>query len=287
MTLLCEATLASLGMRADGVADLSRLGLSAEAIARRRGCIGGSDATIIAGGDDDEVNALARFKMGGAPLDLSERIEAMLGLWTEPFNLAWLERSLGQMVSRRGEVVIDPDCPWRACTLDGWIEDTRSVVQAKHVNGFWKPDALIAFYTAQVHHEMLCTGAREALLSVIFGNHKHLCFRIPFDPLFAGELAEAEAFFWSAVQKGELPRSTPVTPPPPELDVMIEVDMSGVNSYADAAARYIDNRPAVMIFEEAEADHKAAMPANAKRIYGHGVEVTRDKRGARRVKSKE
>lgn len=283
MTSLCEATLAAIGLRPDMVVDLKKLGLSEAAIAARRHGIGGSDATTIINGTDDEINELARFKMGGPPLDLSGELPAMLGIWTEPLNLAWLERSMGVRVSRRGEVAKDPNCSWRFATLDGWIASSGHVVQAKHVNGFWKDEELVRFYTPQVHHEMLCTGAQETLLSVIFGNQRHAVFHIPFDPLFAGELADAEEAFWNAVQAGEMPRRTPVELPPVPFDDMIELDMSDSNSFADAAARWLANQSAAKIFEAADKELKDSIPRDARRAWGHGVEVTRAKNNARRV----
>lgn len=262
----------------DGLADLSALGLSPSDIEARRHFLGGSDATIVGHANPKEVNALWAFKRGGPPLDLSMELPAMLGLWTEAFNLAWTQRVLGIRILRRGERVTSAEIPWMAATLDGWTEDGR-LVQAKHVNGFWKEKDLVDFYAAQVHHEMLVTGAREALLCVIYGNQKHVVHRVPFDPFFADALLEAERAFWSAVEEGREPHPVVVEPPPPPPSEMREVSMEGNNAFAVAAAEWMERRTAAKLFAATEDALKGMMEKDVRRIHGHGIEVVRDGRG--------
>lgn len=222
-TTLDPATCAALGFRPDGIADLSRLGLSPKSVAERADFIGGSDATIIGHGmlarepkaaDRREVNRLAEVKRGlRPPLDLSNEINVQLGNWTEPFILAWAEKKLGIRITRNRERVYHPRYGFMACTLDGWVDDwsggTR-VVQAKHSVGWMKPADLIRTYRFQLQHEIACTGADGALLVFMLGT---LTFgHIDIEPDFAlwGDLAEAEHRFWHARMNGY-----PPIPPPP------------------------------------------------------------------------
>lgn len=272
-----------LGFRPDGSVDLALLGLTQAAIEARRHFVGGSDATIIGKADPAAINKLWAFKRGAPPEDLSEELAVQLGIFTEPFNIAWTEKKLGRRITRRGEVVRHPDIPWMAATLDGW--DDGRVVQAKHVNGFWKPAELLAHYSFQLHHEMIVTGAREALLVVIFGNQKHEIFTVPYDAYFAGELLEAEEAFWAAVQDGREPHPAPVAPLPLPAEALVPVDMTGSNEFADAAARWLQHRPSAEAFAKAEADLKGLIPDTAAKAYGYGVEVVRNARGAKSVRA--
>lgn len=57
------------------------------------------------------------------PEDLRDFWPARLGEVTEQLQLDWYEEHSGMPVIRRGEVVVHPDHPWAACTLDGFVED--------------------------------------------------------------------------------------------------------------------------------------------------------------------
>lgn len=211
---LDPATCRALGFRPDGIADLSRLGLSPRSVAERANFIGGSDATIIgqgmlAGGDPSAVNKLAEIKRGiRPPLDLSKEIHVQLGNFTEPFILAWAERVLGLRCTRNRERVYHPRHPFMACTLDGWVDDWKGgsrVIQAKHSNAFKKPPELVETYRWQIQHEIACTGADGALLVMMLGTMRFAWVEIEPDYDLWGRLSEAEHRFWHARMNGYAP----------------------------------------------------------------------------------
>ncbi len=275
------AMMKRLGFRPDGSVDLSFLGLPPDAIEARRRFLGGSDATIIARGDHSELEALRRFKRGGPAVTL-DSLPVRLGLFTEPLNLAITEEKLSATISRRGERVYSAQRPFMACTLDGWLEPNK-VVQAKHVNAFAKDYEVVQQYTPQLHHEMYVTGAEAALLVVIFGNHKHMIFEVGFDPLFAGQLVQAEEAFWKTVTD-----DVPAVPPtvldiPVQYDAPVHIDLTGSNAFADAAARFLTHQEAAAAFSCAQTDLKALCPSHVAGVYGHGVRITRAKNGAKRI----
>lgn len=287
--LTCQA----LGFRADGIADLSRLGLSADALEARRNFIGGSDATTIGKADPLELNVLARFKRGlEAPNDLSDLIYVQLGNWTEPFILAWAEKILGVQIERRGELCIHRRHKQLCCTLDGWVSDFRGqgsrVIQVKHVNAFSKMDEVVARYEFQRQHEIACAGADGGLLVVLKGTQDFLWYDTALNHDVWGPLLDAELAFWEAVQEGRDPApmavqksAVPVTGP------VGEQDMSSNNAWADAAARYRLFSPQAELFEKAVVDLKAAFPREKKRAFGNGLEITQTKAGALTIKKLE
>lgn len=91
--------------------------------ARRLG-IGGSDAGIIMGGDEEKILRLWREKRGEVePEDLSRVLPVMMGSFTEPFNVLWFEQEANKRVISRGDTRVSPDHPWMRCNLDGEVDE--------------------------------------------------------------------------------------------------------------------------------------------------------------------
>jgi predicted phage-related endonuclease len=91
--------------------------------ARRLG-IGGSDAGVIMGGDEEKLLRLWKEKRGEIePEDLSDVLPVQMGTFTEPFNAAWFERVTGKRVISRGDTRVSEEHPWMRCNLDGEVVD--------------------------------------------------------------------------------------------------------------------------------------------------------------------
>src|SRR6201988_4444830 len=67
---------------------------------KRRSFIGGSDARIIMGNDEEALIRLWREKRGEAePKDLSGNLIVQLGVATEDLNRRWYEANSGQVIT--------------------------------------------------------------------------------------------------------------------------------------------------------------------------------------------
>ena len=98
----------------------------------RRAFIGGSDARIIMGSDEAALLRLWREKRGEAePEDLSGNLIVQLGCVTEDLNRHWYERNTGQVVTDVQKRVRHPLVRYLAATLDGRVEGTGAVFEAK------------------------------------------------------------------------------------------------------------------------------------------------------------
>src|SRR5262245_22410459 len=103
-----------------------------KAYGTRRSFIGGSDARIIMGGDEAALIRLWREKRGEAvPEDLSGNLIVQLGAVTEGLNRSWFERNTGRRVTDVQRRVKHSAIPWMAATLDGIVEGTEAVFEAK------------------------------------------------------------------------------------------------------------------------------------------------------------
>src|ERR1039458_6359322 len=100
--------------------------------ANRRSFIGGSDARIIMGADETALLRLWREKRGEVePEDLSANLIVQLGRVTEDLNRLWYERNTGQAIKDVQRRVLHPVNRWMAATLDGVVEGTGAVFEAK------------------------------------------------------------------------------------------------------------------------------------------------------------
>jgi predicted phage-related endonuclease len=91
---------------------------SAEDRSGRGTFIGGSDARIIMGDDEDPLLRLWREKRGEVePKDLSDNLIVQLGLATEELNRRWYEAHTGQVIVDVQRRIRHPVLRWMAATL--------------------------------------------------------------------------------------------------------------------------------------------------------------------------
>jgi predicted phage-related endonuclease len=248
----------------------------------RRAFIGGSDARIIMGCDEAALIRLWREKRGEAePQDLSGNLVVQLGAATENLNRSWYERNTGRRVTDVQRQVKRSAIPWMAATLDGIVEGTGAVFEAKFMLPWsFAEEAAAEKYMAQVQHNMWVTHLRTAVLSIITGAGKWVEITIPMDPLYLSVLVSAEKKFWRCVQSGETPHLINAEPPRPRIEAIRIVDMSASNSWAEFAALFRNTRSAFLDHERAKSELKALMPDDAKEAIGHGVRAKRSRSGA-------
>ena len=250
--------------------------------ANRRLFIGGSDARIIMGADETALLRLWREKRGEAePEDLSGNLIVQLGLATEPLNRHWYERNAGQLIKDVQRHVRHPVLRWMGATLDGVIEQTGAVFEAKFMLPWsFSEEAAAEKHMAQVQHNMWVINAKAAVLSIITGGGKWVEITISADSLYQHLLLTAEKKFWRCVESGEPPRLFGVEPPRPRIEAVRIVDMSTSNAWAEFAASFRRTRPAYLEHETAKTELKALMPEDAKEAIGHGIRAKRSKSGA-------
>jgi predicted phage-related endonuclease len=244
--------------------------------------IGGSDARTIMGNDEAALVRLWREKRGEAePEDLSGNLIVQLGRATEELNRSWYERNTGWQVRDVQRRVRHSAIPWMAATLDGIVEGTEAVFEAKFMLPWsFSEEAAAEKYIAQVQHNMWVTHLRTSVLSIITGGGKWVEVAIPLDPLYLSVLVSAEKKFWRCVQSGAPPHLINVEPPRPRIEAVRIVDMSSSNSWAEFAALFRDTRQAFLDHERAKSELKSLMPEDAKEAIGHGVRAKRSKSGA-------
>lgn len=253
--------------------------LTAEQIQSREGRLTASRVGVLMHGDSAAIYRLWQEMIGDpefVPEDLSGVWPVQLGITTEALNLDWFARRFGA-VTRRGEVVVHPEAPWAAATLDGWSETHGCPIECKHVGGFEPRETVIARYQPQFHWQAWVTQTKRVASSIIMGAQAPIIELIEIDADYMKELITRADAFMMCVRTLTPPSIVPpVAPPQPALR---EVEMTGNNSWAAMADDWLSNRIPAAVFEAAAKDLKALVPSDAARCHGHGVEVKRDRAG--------
>jgi len=182
----------------------------------RRSFIGGSDARIIMGNDDAALKRLWQEKRGEIePEDVSSNLIVQLGRVTEELNRHWFERNTGQAIKDVQYRVQHPVVRWMAATLDGIVEQTGAVFEAKFMLPWsFSEEGAAEKYMPQLQHNMWVTNATAG---VITGGGKWVEITVPADRIYQHLLLTAEKKFWRCVESGEPPRLFGVELPRPRL----------------------------------------------------------------------
>ncbi|SEE51221.1 YqaJ viral recombinase family protein [Bradyrhizobium erythrophlei] len=248
----------------------------------RRRFVGGSDARIIMGADEAALVRLWREKRGEIePEDLSSNLIVQLGTATEQLNRHWYEKNTGQVVTQVQRRAFHPVKRWMAATLDGMVEGTGAVFEAKFMLPWsFSEETAAEKHMAQLQHNMWVTASRTAVLSIITGGGKWVEMTIPADPLYQHLLLTAEKKFWRCVETGEPPQLFGIEPPRPRVEAVRTVDMSTSNAWAEFAGVFHRTRSAYLEHDAAKSELKKLMPEDAKEAAGHGLRATRSKSGS-------
>ncbi len=248
----------------------------------RTSFIGGSDARIIMGTDEQALQRLWREKREELePLDHSSNLIVQLGLVTEHLNRQWYERTTGQVIKDVQSWVRHPVVRWMAATLDGVVEGNGAVFEAKFMLPWsFSEEAAAEKHMAQLQHNMWVTNATAAVLSIITGGGKWVEIKISADSLYQHLLLTAEKKFWRCVESGEPPRLFGIEPPRVRIEAVRIVDMSSSNAWAEFSGVFRRTRDAYLEHENAKTELKGLMPEDAKEAIGHGIRAKRSKSGA-------
>jgi predicted phage-related endonuclease len=99
---------------------------------------------------------------------------------TEQLNRHWYEKNTGQVVTEVQRRVFHPVKRRMAATLDGRIEATGAVFEAKFMLPWsFSEETAAAKHMAQLQHNMWVTASRTAVLSIITGGGKWVEMTIP------------------------------------------------------------------------------------------------------------
>jgi predicted phage-related endonuclease len=252
--------------------------LTPEQIAARKGKMTASRIAPLMTGNVDAIMRLYQEMIGELePEDLSEVWPVRLGETTEALNLEWFERKNNLKLAGRGVFIQSARLEWAGATLDAWCEELVCPVECKHVGGREPLEVVIDRYQPQMQWQMMVTDAEQCALSVIMGANEPIVEFIPRDNDYIGIEIDRAAQFMTFVAHRDPP--IVLEPVPPPADASKIYDMTSNNYWSASAIHWLETRQAAHFNDEAAKILKSIVPEDAKKCFGHGVQITRDRAG--------
>lgn len=184
------------------------MAMTREELRERRAWVGSSDVPAILGMDAfrSPYDVWAE-KTGRVDVDDSTSEPAAFGSAVEPVLTEWAGTKLGVTVER-GRYAHHPDYPFMRAQMDGWVEATKAVVEAK-AYGLFNPrwdgrdwgapgtDEVPFNVMAQVNFQMACATAASAHVVALLGNGMGVrVYNLPRNEALVREVERRVADFW-------------------------------------------------------------------------------------------
>lgn len=269
------------------------MALTKQQIEQRENKLTASRVACLMSGDEAEIYNLW-LEMTGDPSftvpNFDDNWHVALGNCTEQLNLDWFEKKHGP-VSGRGTVVVHPDEPWAAATLDGWSDNHSCPVECKHLIGFTKTPEAAVKYMPQMAWQMWITGADVCAFSPIQGAREPEVVFINRDLGYEEELKARAVKFMAHVINLTPPVKLPGFDAKVQVEAVKEYDIGELPKsdknramWEKASSIWRDNRKRAKLFEDSAKVLKQLVPEDAARAHGYGIEITRNKAGSLSIK---
>lgn len=253
----------------------------------RRGRLTASRVAPLVNGDEKALYQLWLEMTGQAEReDLSHIWGVRRGEATEQLNLDWYGFKQNVPVTRRGEVVVHPRHDCFAATLDGWDAERGCPVECKDCGGFESMETIVDRYRPQCYFQMMCCNSTQYAISVILGGAEPVVGHYKMVSDYASELMRLALWFMDCVRDRVPPGPVPAVPPPP--DKWRDYDMTeqfAADEWRRLAEIWLQTHGAAESWREAAVGLKGMVPEDARRAYGAGVIVRRDRAGRLSLRS--
>ena len=258
----------------------------------REDFIRGSDMVSLMQG---RWNELYKIKMGQiGRKDLSREFNVQLGSQTESFNMQWSQEQFDYGFSNQVPFKKQYGSINLQGTLDGYDYPNNVLIECKHTHSMNTMEHMIDFYMPQIQFYMYLSGAKQGLLSVIFGN-RYDAVVVDASADYQDTMLTRIKEFWDCVVHGNEPDDVAtvvnklLTDKIP-INGKTKRDVSSSNTFTVAVNQYLHNEDAAKRFEQAKKDIKAEMKDNESEVYTINGPITisakRDKRGSIRITKK-
>lgn len=245
------------------------MALTSEQQRFRHAKLGSSDAPRIMAGDWID---LWREKTSRAePVNLDFVPHVQIGIATEPLHARFYTHHTGIACHPANETLVHPAFEFIVAHLDflTWQEGTAgpaaapdTILEAKFTSGFMSDEELVQRYYWQLQHQMLVSGLRRAVLSILRPS-AYSCVPIPRnDDDIATLLDTLRAFWWYVENDLEPVDAIPVAAP--AIASPRVVDISLHNEFMSWSGILAETRDGARQFQAAEAALKALMPDDAR-----------------------
>lgn len=181
-------------------------------LAQRRAGIGASDLAAVLGISPWKTPLELYLDKRGELPPQADNPTLRRGRLLEPLVLDFYVDETGRPITRQQEHVVDG---WKMATLDGFDAEALAPVEAKTVNAFAArefgahgSDDVPLHYAAQVHWQIMLTGAGCGYLAALIGSDDFRIFELKRDRDLEQLLVARAGEFWQRVQDGRPPEPT-------------------------------------------------------------------------------
>jgi hypothetical protein len=258
--------------------------LTPEQLAKRGDRVSASFVPYLIAGKEDRIRS-EWCKLVGYPGVIEPQFDPWRSKYAdaiEPLALDHHEEKTGLALIRRREVVVHPVRDYVCCTLDSYRAEDGCVIDCKAWVTWQKIEYICSFLTPQMIVQKACVGASAAALLIVHGGTEPVEYPISWEPEYEAQVWERVEWFWSCVQSLTPPVALPTIEPP--VIAVKTYDMKTSNAWSEQAAIWLRDKDAAKSFDKASAEIKTLAPADAKRAFGHGIEITKAKNGAMTIK---
>lgn len=263
--------------------------LTEDEIEQRRKGIGGSDAKMIL--DGKWLELYEQKVLGIDPVfSVDQQFLMDLGHAVEPVIR---ERFLDEMMVDHEHIIgeenvgmVHPELKYMACNLDTnlTIDGVSSIQEIKYHTGMKDIEELAEYYYGQIQHNTFVACVNECHFTVGFGAWgKYASIVVNRDMEFLDHYLGLCEQFWWHVENEKPPTEIDVGEAPVIPAFTVIEDMTGSNSWANAATDWIENQAAAKAFEQSKKDLKELLGPETAVAYGSGVQAKRAKNGAVRI----
>ena len=261
----------------------------------RTGYLGASDANRLMRGHD-EIVKLWREKVGKQePEDLSHVFRVQLGTYTEPFHRQWIYNETEHEPEEDYETTLGHDeLTWMQAHADARCARSGLLWEFKHTNHRSTLDTMIDSYLPQLAHMCYLDGKNEIYLSFIKGNEDPEYHLITVPAPYIVNLVELESWFWDMVSSRPEPTDEFATDELQSkvdshagevlIDKMRTVDMSTNNRWVQLSTDLHLTKSAHDLHKQSLIEIKKLIEPDVRIAHGNGIQFTRDKRGALRMR---
>lgn len=175
--------------------------------------IGGSDVAAILGLSKWKTPLQVYMEKRGELAPQPDNPAMRWGRYLEPIVRQAYSDETGRAVLVPESMLRHPRHDWMIANIDGFTEDCRGfeAKTARSADGWGEPgsDQIPQAYLLQVQHYMMVTALPVFDVAALIGGSDFRIYEVPADAELQEMIADAEAEFWRAVQRGEPPE--PVT----------------------------------------------------------------------------
>jgi hypothetical protein len=150
-------------------------------------------------------------------------------------------------------------------------------IEAKHIGGREPIETVVERYQPQLQWIMFVTDTNMIALSIIVGANEPIVEFIDRDDEYIAEMVRRGEQFMDCVKARRMPVALePVAAP---VDASKVYEFEGDNVWTSSAVEWLATKPFSDRCEQASKILKAKVPADAKKAFGAGVCITRDRAG--------